>query len=328
MSTSRRPGLPRRAADTLRWFVRIVVLSTMASIPSSRRVRGHPSCSVASRPGSTRRLFQVLVVSRCRRQVCNTAHPLPCSTAPRPPSTGRWPPLWPRLSRRHRLFRVCNHPAAKWHPRAPAHICRHALPALWPRAATAIAITVNSVAASFFISYVLCSKRSDPTSSSGRLQIGARTFLFVDLLRIGRVLDELVVAPWAFVASSCADCLFPKRIHGVNSWCSTAVSVNTCSGDRAPSGIQSWPAWAFPSWPPSSRTGGRPRLWSWSLPRCACASCCTGGGGSRLPPSAKKQHCSTQPSTSWTPPNMSSSSEKDPPRAAIEPPVAHPRTGP
>ena len=30
----------------------------------------------------------------------------------------------------------------------------------------------------------------------------------------------------------------------------------------------------------------------------------------------------------WTPPNMSSSSEKDPPRAAIEPPVAHPRTGP
>ena len=193
--------------------------------------------------------------------------------------------------------------------------------------ATAIAITVNSVAASFFISYVLCSKRSDPTSSSGRLQIGARTFLFVDLLRIGRVLDELVVAPWAFVASSCADCLFPKRIHGVNSWCSTAVSVSTCSGDRAPSGIRSSPAWAFPSWPPSSRTGGRPRLWSWSLPRCACASCCTGVGGSRLPPIANKQHCSTQPSTSWTPPNISSSSEKDPPRAAIEPPVGHPRTG-
>jgi DNA-binding HxlR family transcriptional regulator len=119
----------------------------------------------------------------------------------------------------------------------------------------------------------------------------------------------------ASVCSSCRACLFPKRIHGVNSRCSSAVSVNTCSGDRAPSSIRSLPAWAFPSWQPWSRTGGRPRPWSWSLPRCASASCCTGGGGSRLPPIAKKQQCSTQPSTSWTQPNMSSSSENDPPRS-------------
>jgi hypothetical protein len=104
----------------------------------------------------------------------------------------------------------------------------------------------------------------------------------------------------ASVSRSCRCWLFPKRIHGVNPRCSIAVSVNTCSGDRAPSGIRSLPAWAFPSSQPSSRTGGRPRPRSWSLPRCACASCCTGGGGSRLPPIAKKPQCSTQPSTSWT----------------------------
>jgi len=38
-------------------------------------------------------------------------------------------------------------------------------------------------------------------------------------------------------------------------------------------------------------------------------------------PVQRSSSCSTQPSTSW-------SNEKDPPRAAIEPPVAHPRTGP
>ena len=111
---------------------------------------------------------------------------------------------------------------------------------------------------------------------------------------------------------ACRDCLFPNRIHGVNPWCPSGVSVNTCSRRRAPSGIRSLPAWAFPSSQPSSRTGGRPRPSSWSLPRCAFPSCCNGGGGSRLQPFAKKQHCSTQPSTSWTQPSMSSSSEMIP----------------
>jgi hypothetical protein len=104
----------------------------------------------------------------------------------------------------------------------------------------------------------------------------------------------------------------PNRIRGVNRRCSTAISVTTCSGDRASSGIRSLPAWAFPSWQPWPRTGGRPRPWSWSLPRCAYASCCTGGGGSRLAPIAIKQHFSTRPRTSWTPPNTSSSREEDP----------------
>src|SRR6478672_7565193 len=49
----------------------LTVLSTMASIPSSPRVRGHPPCSAPSDQGSTRRLFQVLVASgprsRCRK---------------------------------------------------------------------------------------------------------------------------------------------------------------------------------------------------------------------------------------------------------------------
>lgn len=111
---------------------------------------------------------------------------------------------------------------------------------------------------------------------------------------------------------ACGDCLFLNRIHGVNPWCPSGVSVNTCSRRRAPSGIRSLPAWASPSSQPSSRTGGRPRPSSWSLPRCAFPSCCNGGGGSRLQPFAKKQHCSTQPSTSWTQPSMSSSSEMIP----------------
>jgi hypothetical protein len=103
------------------------------------------------------------------------------------------------------------------------------------------------------------------------------------------------LASSASIFSPCTHCLLPKRSRGVNPQCSNAVSMTTCSGDHAPSGIRSLPAWAFPSWQPWSRTGGRPRPWSWSLPRCACASCCTGGGGSRLPPIANKQHCSTQP---------------------------------
>ena len=118
----------------------------------------------------------------------------------------------------------------------------------------------------------------------------------------------------------------PKRAHGVNPWCPSGVSVNTCSRRRAPSGIRSLPAWAFPSSRPSSRTGGRPRPSSWSLPRCAFPSCCNGGGGSRLQPIAMKQHCSTQPSTSWTQPSMSSSSEMIPAAQLIEPPITHPRT--
>src|SRR6478672_7624671 len=43
----------------------LTVLSTMASIPSIPRVRGHPPGSAPSDPGSTRRLFQVEVASRC-----------------------------------------------------------------------------------------------------------------------------------------------------------------------------------------------------------------------------------------------------------------------
>src|SRR6476620_5099061 len=39
----------------------LTVLSTMASIPSIPRVRGHPPGSAPSDPGSTRRLFQVEV---------------------------------------------------------------------------------------------------------------------------------------------------------------------------------------------------------------------------------------------------------------------------
>ena len=41
----------------------LTVLSTMASIPSIPRVRGHPPGSAPSDPGSTRRLFQVEVAS-------------------------------------------------------------------------------------------------------------------------------------------------------------------------------------------------------------------------------------------------------------------------
>ena len=87
--------------------------------------------------------------------------------------------------------------------------------------------------------------------------------------------------------AACRDNLFPNRIQGVNPWCPSGVSVNTCSRRRAPSGIRSLPAWAFPSSPSSSRTGGRPRPSSWSLPRCAFPSCCNGGGGSRLQPIAR-----------------------------------------
>ncbi len=125
---------------------------------------------------------------------------------------------------------------------------------------------------------------------------------------------------------ACRDYLFAKRANGVNPWCPSGVSVNTCSRRRAPSGIRSLPAWAFPSSRPSSRTGGRPRPSSWSLPRCAFPSCCNGGGGSRLQPIAMKQHCSTQPSTRWTQPSMSSSSEMIPAAQLIEPPITHPRT--
>src|SRR6188472_4671134 len=45
----------------------LTVLSTMASIPSIPRVRGHPPGSAPSDPGSTRRLFQVEVASYNRR---------------------------------------------------------------------------------------------------------------------------------------------------------------------------------------------------------------------------------------------------------------------
>ena len=127
-------------------------------------------------------------------------------------------------------------------------------------------------------------------------------------------------------APACRDYLFPKRANGVNPLCPTGVSVNTCSRRRAPSGIRSLPAWAFPSSRPSSRTGGRPRPSSWSPPRCAFPSCCNGGGDSRLQPIAMKQHCSTQPSTRWTQPSMSSSSEMIPAAQLIEPPITHPRT--
>src|SRR6476620_1560068 len=41
----------------------LTVLSTMASIPSIPRVRGHPPGSAPSDPGSTRRLFQVEVAN-------------------------------------------------------------------------------------------------------------------------------------------------------------------------------------------------------------------------------------------------------------------------
>src|SRR6476620_12408101 len=43
----------------------LTVLSTMASIPSIPRVRGHPPGSAPSDPGSTRRLFQVEVARAC-----------------------------------------------------------------------------------------------------------------------------------------------------------------------------------------------------------------------------------------------------------------------
>src|SRR6476659_5422004 len=42
----------------------LTVLSTMASIPSIPRVRGHPPGSAPSDPGSTRRLFQVEVATK------------------------------------------------------------------------------------------------------------------------------------------------------------------------------------------------------------------------------------------------------------------------
>jgi hypothetical protein len=103
--------------------------------------------------------------------------------------------------------------------------------------------------------------------------------------------------------------------------------VTTCDGDGASSGIRSWPAWAFPSWQPWSRTGGRPRPWSWSLPRCACASCCTGGGGSRLSPIANKVHCSTRPSTSGRRRTWARHARRIP-APTLEPPITHPRSGP
>jgi hypothetical protein len=52
-----------------------------------------------------------------------------------------------------------------------------------------------------------CSLRTEDAAiiERGADRLGPGSLLFVHLLRIGRVLDELVVAPSAFVASSCTD---------------------------------------------------------------------------------------------------------------------------
>ncbi len=65
------------------------VLSTMASIPSSPRVRGHPLCSAASTSGPTRRLFQVLVATGCRSAGFQALRAARC----RAPSTSQPPPI-------------------------------------------------------------------------------------------------------------------------------------------------------------------------------------------------------------------------------------------
>src|SRR4051812_46166374 len=61
----------------------LTVLSTMPSIPSIPRVRGHPPGSASSDPGSTRRLFQVEVANAAR---CHANwHHVACCSPPRSP---------------------------------------------------------------------------------------------------------------------------------------------------------------------------------------------------------------------------------------------------
>ncbi len=69
------------------------------------------------------------LISRGRQEVCNTAPLLRCSTVSRRECTGRWRPLWPRRSPRHRRCWCSRRPRNG--VRVRRRICRPAPPVLW-----------------------------------------------------------------------------------------------------------------------------------------------------------------------------------------------------